>query len=174
MNDGLEEAPTAPATKRRRGFKWLAVLALLCVVVGVWRANAALGLDPRLVGEWQSAQGTAWIFHPNGRLEILMLPGRTPVFGGQRWWQTEGDELVTGTQTAKSRANNWFQNLISPLTKFGVTGLSDSRYKIVELTDTKLQVLLDRKPPRRPVPVEVLHRAPVKGSDSQSESARAP
>jgi len=161
VDDSIEERAESPvAGQRWRWSRWLTVLTLLTGMLGacVWASSPSH--DPRLVGEWQSENGrSAWVFHANGQLELLDLPARTHKWSGRsRWWRVEGDDLVTGTQTPKSRLRNWVTNLQSPWTKFGVVGLSDSRYKIVELTETDLQLLLVRKPPRPPVPAEMLHR----------------
>lgn len=174
MNEGLETSFATRPPERKRFPRALIALAVLSLALIGWLYISAPVRDPRLVGEWQSDNGLVRIFHADGRLEVLTLPARKAAFpGGQRWWRTEGDELVTGTQTIPSRFKNWFQNLFSSRTGVAVIGLNDSRYRILDLTQTRLELLLLREPTRPGFPTEVFERIST-SPPLQSHSARAP
>lgn len=159
-----------PATRPRRS-RWWAVLVVLGLILCGWKGVSAPRHDSRMVGEWLSEKGTVWIFDETGRLEILQQSDRKRVWPGRpRWWRSEGDELVIGTQTLTSRARKWFDNLLRPWTRVQVIGLNDSRYKVVELNESRLQLPLVRKPPRPPVPSEVFTRVnPTKSPAARSK-----
>jgi hypothetical protein len=158
-DDGLQTGSTPSST--RRMMKWLAVLAIALSVAGValhW--NRGPNLDPRLIGEWRSENGTIRRLHADGRVDELDPAGRPRFALRPLVWRTEASVLVISGRPSPvhQRAKTWFQNLISPVTGVGVIGLSGTRYEVVELTETTLVLRRIRPAGAPPLAAETYRR----------------
>jgi hypothetical protein len=166
MNDEQENRSDLPVVKVRRRF--LVLLLLPLVMVGVMGWAAWPRHDPRLFGDWYTDIGLTWRFHPNGQLDLLPTDPASGV-KPREWqrWHTEQNGLFVGPRTdVLKQLDLWLRGIVGRLTFAGASQMGGPQFVIVEVTDSTLRLQPVGPLVRRPLPSRVadvvLSRTPVK------------